>query len=88
MAMRVNPRIQLRLMRKFARDQKYRLTALEGGGEREKARRVAQMLRESLRAENGVVMQFEDGTSGQDRESYSDDQDRESYTVEEEQPNV
>jgi hypothetical protein len=28
-------------------------------------------------------MDFEDGTSGQDRESYSDDQDRESYTVKE-----
>lgn len=58
--MRVNPRIQLRLMRKFARDQKYRLTAQEGGGEREKARRVSQMLRESLRAENGVIQVFED----------------------------
>jgi hypothetical protein len=30
---------------------------------------------------NHDLLRFEDGVSGQDRKSYSDDQDRESYTV-------
>jgi hypothetical protein len=30
----------------------------------------------------GGVVEVEDGTSGQDRESYTDDQDRDNYTVE------
>lgn len=35
------------------------ITANSGGGSREKARRVKQMLKLQLKAENGVEMQFE-----------------------------
>ena len=42
----------------------YRNNALDGGGEREKARRVRQMVNEQLKAENGVIRRYEEGNNG------------------------
>lgn len=55
MAMRLNAEMKAQVVR---RAMQYAETARAGGGEREKARRVKQMLEERLKAENGVERVF------------------------------
>jgi hypothetical protein len=51
-------RKQQRQIKQTIRAMVYAQKAREGGSEKEKARRVQQMLRETARAENGVVINY------------------------------
>lgn len=55
----MSPRKQQRQALRAYRAMRHRMAALDGGGQREKDRRVAQMLAGRLTESNGVVKQYD-----------------------------